>query len=142
LTVLAIDTLAQCLLRDPPKNGLQLPPAAKGPHTKERAMGDWLIWLLLGSFIVILFCIYTLSSQVERCVHLAVEIITGNQRKILEQLEAISKMQVGSGGANVVPFERRVRQRRRGLEHGGMPDERRRLRGRRREDRVLAESSH
>ena len=106
-------------------------------------MGDWLIWLLLGSFIVILFCIYTLSSQVERCVHLAVEIITGNQRKILEQLEAIGKQQVASASAsNVVPFERRVNQRRRAEAHGGMPDDRRRLRGRRSEDRIGAESAH
>jgi hypothetical protein len=106
-------------------------------------MGDWLIWLLLGSFIVILFCIYTLSSQVERCVHLAVEIITGNQRKILEQLEALGKQHVVSVSApNVVPFERRVDQRRRPGAHGGMPDERRRLRGRRREDRKGAEGHH
>jgi hypothetical protein len=106
-------------------------------------MGDWLIWLLLGSFIVILFCIYTLSSQVERCVHLAVEIITGNQRKILEQLEAIGKQQTTAASVpNVVPFERRVTQRRRPGVHGGMPDDRRRLRGRRSEDRIGAEGPH
>ena len=106
-------------------------------------MGDWLIWLLLGSFIVILFCIYTLSSQVERCVHLAVEIITGNQRKILEQLETIGKQQMTAPSApNVVPFERRIIQRRRPGAHGGMPDDRRRLRGRRSEDRIGADAHH
>ena len=51
-------------------------------------MGEWLVWLILGSLILIVFCIYSLSSQVERCVHLAVEIITGNQRKIMAQLDA------------------------------------------------------
>ena len=79
-------------------------------------MGDWLIWLLLGSFIVILFCIYSLSSQVERCVHLAVEIITGNQRKILQQLEALAHSRTTPDtvpARDVVPVERRVSQRRR-----------------------------
>jgi hypothetical protein len=80
---------------------------------------------------------------VERCVHLAVEIITGNQRKILEQLEALGKQHVASASVpNVVPFERRVDQRRRAGAHGGLPDERRRLRGRRREDRMGAEGHH
>ena len=99
-------------------------------------MGDWLVWLLLGSFIVVLFCIYSLSSQVERCVHLAVEIITGNQRKILEQLEALNRIRSTASipSGTVVPFERRVSQRRRAT--GGRAGEgnRRRLPGRRRED--------
>ena len=105
-------------------------------------MGDWLIWLLLGSFIVVLFCIYSLSSQVERCVHLAVEIITGNQRKILEQLQSISRMQSLPDSSNVVAFERRIDQRRRSAAHGSIADDRRRLRGRRLEDRVGAEGRH
>ena len=104
-------------------------------------MGDWLIWLLLGSFIVILFCIYSLSSQVERCVQLAVEIITGNQRKILEQLEAIAQSR-GSvpTASSVTPFERRIGQRR--LDHAPYSgeDDRRRLPGRRRDD--FASSRH
>ncbi len=107
-------------------------------------MGDWLIWLLLGSFIVILFCIYSLSSQVERCVHLAVEIITGNQRKILEQLEALAHSRTTMDTAfsqNVVPFERRVSQRRRTSEQPVNDGERRRSPGRRRED-LLASRSH
>lgn len=53
-------------------------------------MGEWMVWLILGSLVLVIFCIYSLSSQLERCVHLAVEIITGNQRKILEQLENLS----------------------------------------------------
>jgi hypothetical protein len=99
-------------------------------------MGDWLIWLLLGSFVVILFCIYSLSSQVERCVHLAVEIITGNQRKILEQIEALahSKAAASPASPNVIPFERRVGQRRRASEQHAGDDARRRSPGRRRED--------
>ena len=106
-------------------------------------MGDWLIWLVMGSFIVILFCIYSLSSQVERCVHLAVEIITGNQRKILEQLETIGKQRVASPSVpNEVPFERRIGQRRLPGAQGGMPDDRRRLRGRRHQDRVGADAHH
>jgi hypothetical protein len=100
-------------------------------------MGDWLVWLLLGSFIVVLFCIYSLSSQVERCVHLAVEIITGNQRKILEQLEALNRN--GNGALrppNVLGFERREVQRRAApVDHLGIPAlDRRRSPGRRRED--------
>jgi hypothetical protein len=92
--------------------------------------------LLLGSFIVILFCIYSLSSQVERCVHLAVEIITGNQRKILEQLEALANSKVTgvSVSSNLVPFERRVSQRRRASDRHDSADERRHSLGRRRED--------
>lgn len=98
-------------------------------------MGDWLIWLLLGSFIVILFCIYSLSSQVERCVHLAVEIITGNQRKILEQLEAIAQSRGNASPApTVVSFERRIGERRRALTSYSGDDDRRRSPGRRRED--------
>ena len=103
-------------------------------------MGDWLIWLLLGSFVVIVFCIYSLSSQVERCVHLAVEIITGNQRKILEQIEALAHSKTAAGLAsplaspNVVPFERRVSPRRRTSGQHASDDERRRSPGRRRED--------
>ena len=107
-------------------------------------MGDWLIWLLLGSFIVILFCIYSLSSQVERCVHLAVEIITGNQRKILEQLEALAHSRTTTDTTperNVVPFERRVSQRRRAPERHVSDGERRRSPGRRRED-LLMDRSH
>ena len=107
-------------------------------------MGDWLIWLLLGSFIVILFCIYSLSSQVERCVHLAVEIITGNQRKILEQLEALAHSRTTMDTAfaqNVVPFERRVGQRRRASEQPISDGERRRSPGRRREDLLTSRSS-
>jgi hypothetical protein len=98
-------------------------------------MGDWLVWLLLGSFIVILFCIYSLSSQVERCVHLAVEIITGNQRKILEQLESLARARAAvSPPPNVVSFERRIGERRRAMAHHASDGERRRSPGRRRED--------
>ena len=104
-------------------------------------MGDWLIWLLLGSFIVILFCIYSLSSQVERCVHLAVDIITGNQRKILEQLESISRMK-SLPASNVVSFDRRMDQRRQPDTGSSMAGDRRRLRGRRREDKIGAEGRH
>jgi hypothetical protein len=108
-------------------------------------MGDWLIWLLLGSFIVILFCIYSLSSQVERCVHLAVEIITGNQRKILEQLETLAHSRTTMDtepARNVVPFERRVSQRRRTSAEQPVSDgERRRSPGRRREDLLASRSS-
>lgn len=102
-------------------------------------MGDWLVWLLLGSFIVVLFCIYSLSSQVERCVHLAVDIITGNQRRILEQLEALSRARDAAAfSPSVVPFERRVRQRRRATEGRTGEGNRRRLPGRRREDQLVA----
>ena len=103
-------------------------------------MGDWLIWLLLGSFIVILFCIYSLSSQVERCVHLAVDIITNNQRKILEHIDALAHSNAAAGvmSTKVVPFERRVSQRRRASEQHANEDERRRLPGRRREDLLAA----
>ena len=104
-------------------------------------MGDWLIWLLLGSFIVILFCIYTLSSQVERCVHLAVEIITGNQRKILEQLEALAQARESVAQAPaVVPFERRTGERRRALAEYSGEEDRRRSPGRRREDLIASRS--
>ena len=98
-------------------------------------MGDWLVWLLLGSFIVILFCIYTLSSQVERCVGLAVDIITGNQRKILEQLEALRNTQMARDASNIIPFERRVGQRRQSGGTPGEAGERRQSPGRRRTDR-------
>jgi len=98
-------------------------------------MWDWLVWLLLGSFIVILFCIYSLSSQVERCVQLAVEIITGNQRKILEELAALTRSREDASAApGVVPFERRLGQRRRAHAQYARDEERRRLPGRRRED--------
>ena len=99
-------------------------------------MGEWLVWLILGSLILIVFCIYSLSSQVERCVHLAVEIITGNQRKIIEQLDALAAGKNGTTlPANVVPFERRTSQRRQ-PRIAGAPDtdERRRSPGRRRTD--------
>ena len=100
-------------------------------------MGDWLVWLLLGSFVVVLFCIYSLSSQVERCVQLAVEIITGNQRKILEQLEAMNRnREPASRSPIVIPFERRVSQRRRAVEGRTSEGNRRRLPGRRREDQL------
>jgi hypothetical protein len=106
-------------------------------------MGDWLIWLLLGSFIVILFCIYSLSSQVERCVHLAVEVITTNQRRIIEQLEVLSNTrksapeQTGEFG-----LERRMVQRRSDSEAARTSAvfERRYLPGRRRSD-ILARSN-
>ena len=102
-------------------------------------MGDWLVWLLIGSFAVILFCIYSLSSQVERCVQLAVEIITGNQRKILEQIEALARSRAAtdSTSPNVLPFERHISQRRRGSEQHASHDERRRSPGRRREDLIV-----
>jgi len=105
-------------------------------------MGEWLIWLILGSLMLIVFCIYSLSSQVERCVHLAVEIITGNQRKIMAHLEALAEAQPpASLPPNVVPFERRLAQRRRHQPVGvnGF-DDRRRIPGRRRAD-LLAQSS-
>ena len=98
-------------------------------------MGEWLVWLILGALILIVFCIYSLSSQVERCVHLAVEIITGNQRKIMAQLDALG---ASPGNAplpqNVVPFERRTGERRR--EPNGVHNlaERRKSPGRRRTD--------
>lgn len=99
-------------------------------------MGEWLIWLILGSLILLVFCIYSLSSQLERCVHLAVEIITGNQRKIMTQLDALAaNRQQLSLPQNVIPFERRMRQRRQpaAFDSGG-PGERRRSPGRRKED--------
>ena len=100
-------------------------------------MGDWLIWLLLGSFIVILFCIYTLSGQVERCVHLAVEIITGNQRKILEQLELLAGAPTAFSSGRSSAADRRVRERRSALQAQTNAAERRLSPGRRRDDRVV-----
>jgi hypothetical protein len=101
-------------------------------------MGDLLVWLVLGSFVVLIFCIYSLSSQLERCVRLAVEIITGNQRKIMEQLETLHKAPPPLRSPNVVPFDRRVHQRRKGPV-AGVTDDRRQTRGRRREDHLQLE---
>jgi hypothetical protein len=101
-------------------------------------MGDLLVWLVLGSFVVLLFCIYSLSSQLERCVRLAVEIITGNQRKILEQLETLNRTSRPLRSPNVVPFERRLQQRRKEPDDG-IADDRRQLRGRRQEDQLELE---
>ena len=99
-------------------------------------MGEWLVWLILGSLILIVFCIYSLSSQVERCVHLAVEIITGNQRKIIAQLDALADSRTAPTlPPNVMPFERRTGQRRQS--HADVTigfDERRKSPGRRRSD--------
>ena len=105
-------------------------------------MGEWLIWLILGALILIVFCIYSLSSQVERCVHLAVEIITGNQRKIMAQLDALSASRPPETlPPNVIPFDRRTGQRRRQqLRSVDGPDDRRKTPGRRRTD-VLAQTS-
>jgi len=108
-------------------------------------MGEWLIWLILGALILVVFCIYSLSSQLERCVQLAVEIITGNQRKILAQLEALAASRPTAAlPANVIPFERRTTQRRRGPidSTSANPDERRRSPGRRREDLLGLEASN
>ena len=106
-------------------------------------MGEWLIWLILGALILIVFCIYSLSSQVERCVHLAVEIITGNQRKIMAQLDALAEAKpVAPLPPNVVPFERRLSQRRRQQDGSGDGlDERRRSPGRRRADFLYSNSN-
>jgi hypothetical protein len=103
-------------------------------------MGEWLVWLVLGALILVVFCIYSLSSQLERCVQLAVEIITGNQRKILTQLEALAASRPAAIlPDNVVPFERRTNQRRRQSSTGGIAgsDERRRSPGRRRDDLAM-----
>jgi hypothetical protein len=102
-------------------------------------MGEWLIWLILGALILIVFCIYSLSSQVERCVHLAVEIITGNQRKIMAQLDALVESKPASPlPPNVVAFERRTNQRRRNRPaEADAIHERRRSPGRRRADFAL-----
>ena len=98
-------------------------------------MGEWLIWLILGALILIVFCIYSLSSQVERCVHLAVEIITGNQRKIMAQLDVLAETKPSPLPPNVVPFDRRLTQRRRQQTAAADgDDERRRSPGRRRAD--------
>ena len=102
-------------------------------------MGEWLVWLIVGSLILIVFCIYSLSSQVERCVHLAVEIITGNQRKIIAQLDAIAESRAAPTlSPNVIPFERRTGQRRQPSASEGTIglDERRKSPGRRRSDFV------
>ena len=96
-------------------------------------MGDLLLWLVLGSFVVLLFCIYSLSSQLERCVRLAVDIITGYQRKILQQLETLNNTPSPLRSPNLVPFERRMQQRRR-QPSDVVVDDRRQLGGRRRED--------
>ncbi|MCC6531379.1 MAG: hypothetical protein IT531_02425 [Burkholderiales bacterium] len=98
-------------------------------------MGEWLIWLVLGSLIVIMFCIYSLSNQVERCARLTVEIITGHQRKIIEQLEAMTGVRNAAVSPNVVPFERRRFQRRRTALAPESQTERRRSSGRRHDDR-------
>ena len=103
-------------------------------------MGEWLVWLILGALVLVVFCIYSLSSQLERCVRLAVEIITGNQRKILAQLEAlVPSRPAAMVPDNVVPFERRTNQRRRqpSTEGIGGSDERRRSPGRRRDDLAM-----
>ena len=100
-------------------------------------MGEWLVWLILGSLILVVFCIYSLSSQLERCVGLAVDIITGNQRKIMAQLDALGASRAEAGfPPNVVPFERRTTQRRRESTFDELSgaDERRRSPGRRKAD--------
>ena len=98
-------------------------------------MGEWLVWLILGSLILLVFCIYSLSSQLERCVHLAVEIITGNQRKIMAQLDALAASKTAPDfPPNVIPFERRTSQRRQQFGSTSGIDDRRRSPGRRRTD--------
>ena len=108
-------------------------------------MGEWLVWLVLGALILVVFCIYSLSSQLERCVQLAVEIITGNQRKILAQLEALAaSRRAAMYPDNVVPFERRKTQRRRQAPSEGIrvSDERRRSHGRRIDDLATPQPSN
>jgi hypothetical protein len=103
--------------------------------TQGGGMGDYLVWLVVGAFVVLIFCIYSLSSQLERCIRLAVEIITGNQRKILEQLETLNRSSSNFTSPNVVPFERRIGQRRRRHKPSvAFEDDRREKRGRRRGD--------
>ena len=104
-------------------------------------MGDYLPWLVLGALVVVLFCIYSLSSQLERCVRLAVEIITGNQRKILEQLAILNRSSESPTSRSVVPFERRIGQRRRDQPAAALADDRRQQRGRRRDDLGALEDS-
>jgi uncharacterized membrane protein len=88
-------------------------------------MGEWLVWMILGALILLVFCIYSLSAQLERCVHLAVEIITGNQRKIMAQLDALAVSQAQPTlPQNVIPFERRFQLRRAPIESETL-DERR-----------------
>ena len=102
-------------------------------------MGDWATWVVLGSLFVILFCIYSLSHQLERCVHLAVEIITTNQRKILQQLETLAaSAQACAGPQIVVTVERRLEQRRQLAAEMDSSEDRRRVPGRRRDDYIPA----
>jgi hypothetical protein len=101
---------------------------------KGGCMGDYLPWLVLGAFVVLIFCIYSLSSQLERCVRLAVAIITGNQRKILDQLATLNRSSDSPPSRSVVPFERRIGQRRREHTAAAGTDDRRQQRGRRRDD--------
>lgn len=109
-------------------------------------MGDWLHWLILIGILMLIACVYLLSLQLERSVHLAVSILAGNQHRILERLDQLaaarsgSDVQVVRAGSNVLPFDRRVAQRRRpdAFAAGGAGNERRRSPGRRREDLALA----
>jgi len=103
-------------------------------------MGEWVIWLVIAALMLVLFCIYSLSSQLERSIHLAVEIIGGHQRRILERLDEMAAAGTARpvGQANVIPFERRIAQRRRSPVPvpGETLGERRRTGGRRRDDLV------
>jgi len=105
-------------------------------------VGDWLAWLILGALFVIMFFIFSLSNQVERCVHLAVEIIAGNQRKIMQQLDALtaSFRLIDATGSGTLPTERRIGERRRAIQPTNYPVERRASPGRRRQDRLTAVS--
>ena len=101
-------------------------------------MGDWLAWVILGALLVIIFFIFSLSNQVERCVHLAVEIIAGNQRKIMQQLDALtaSIRLLSAPGSGSASSERRIAQRRSSIQPKNVSNERRSSPGRRLQDRI------
>lgn len=105
-------------------------------------MGEWLSWVLVAGIGLLVVCIYLLSMQLERSIHLAVSIIAANQHRILERIDQMSARQAGSSppptaeNTSPLPQERRIAQRRRGELRGvaGAESDRRRSPGRRRED--------
>jgi hypothetical protein len=108
-------------------------------------MGEWLSWVLVAGIGLLVVCIYLLSMQLERSIHLAVSIIAANQHRILERIDQISARQAVQPAPptaehhSPLPSERRVAQRRRGELPSDAADgsNRRRSPGRRREDLAL-----
>lgn len=107
-------------------------------------MGDLATWIVIAGMALMVVCLFSLSSQLQRNLHFILQVLDSNHKAVLERLDRVAKAPATAHTTSWQGMERRAAQRRTPvaqLTAQNHAEDRRRSAGRRKEDFVQAHAA-